>query len=78
MNSEKTDAIKDTAKSHAHYWIDKNLEGYQGGPFADRSGGLITFQAETDEQAKAWVDQDPFVARDLLTEKWVKERVIIG
>ena len=72
MNSDKTNAIKEIAGSHVDYWHHKNLEGYQGGPFADRSGGLITFQADTEQQANAY-DQDPFVVHGLLETKWVKK-----
>lgn len=32
-----------------------------GGPFADRSGGLITFRADNDEQAQQAVATDPFI-----------------
>ena len=78
MNSDKTNAIKETARSHVDYWHHKNLEGYHGGPFADQSGGLITFQADTEQQANAWVNQDPFVIQDLLVTKWVKKWVIVA
>jgi uncharacterized protein YciI len=49
------------------------LTGYLGGPFADRTGGLITFQADDDQQAKRAVDTDPFVQEGLLEVYWLKQ-----
>ena len=46
---------------------------YLGGPFADRSGGLITFQAGSIPEAERLVAHDPFVREDLLERRWVKE-----
>ena len=61
---------------HISYWHGKSLEGYKGGPFSDRSGGLITFEAESIEAATATAMDDPFVKEDLLENKWVKEWVV--
>jgi uncharacterized protein YciI len=47
-----------------------------GGPFGDRRGGLITFAAEGDAEAKRAVADDPFVKEGLLREHWLKEWVI--
>ena len=58
---------------HISYWHGKALDGYQGGPFSDRSGGLITFEAENIEAATALAMDDPFVKEDLLETTWVKE-----
>jgi hypothetical protein len=44
-----------------------------GGPFADRTGGLITFQADDDQQAQHAVDTDPFVQEGLLKAHWLKQ-----
>lgn len=33
---------------------------YLGGPFADRSGGLITFEASSPERAERMTAHDPF------------------
>jgi hypothetical protein len=35
-----------------------------GGPFADRSGGLITFDADSLEQAAGIIAADPFVQEE--------------
>jgi uncharacterized protein YciI len=44
--------------------------------FADRSGGLITFQAESGAAAEALVANDPFLRERLLEHHWVKEALI--
>jgi uncharacterized protein YciI len=65
--------IREAVPEHVAHWKDAGLEGYQGGPFADRSGGLITFRAAGLEQATAIVERDPFVRRGLLQDRWTKE-----
>ena len=64
--------IQATVPAHAAYWKELNLKGYLGGPFADRSGGLITFRAENLEEAKRLIENDPFVQESLLEEKSTK------
>ena len=51
------------------------MHGYVGGPFADRSGGLITFESESTEEAERLVANDPFIREGLLDRYWVKEWV---
>jgi hypothetical protein len=46
------DRVRTMAPQHAEYWRDLGLSGYVGGPFADRSGGLITFEAGSLEAAE--------------------------
>jgi uncharacterized protein len=67
------DRVRAAAPKHAAYWRRLQLGGYRGGPFADRSGGLITFEAESDAAAQALVANDPFLREDLLERHWVKE-----
>jgi uncharacterized protein YciI len=67
------DRVRDVAPRHAAYWRDLGLPAYLGGPFADRSGGLITFEAESTADAEALVASDPFVREGLLDHRWVKE-----
>ena len=55
------------------YWKDANLKGYLGGPFADRTGGLISFVASSLKEATAIILQDPFALEDLIDQKWIKE-----
>jgi uncharacterized protein YciI len=70
---EAPDRVRATAPEHAAYWRELQLGGYLGGPFADRSGGLITFEAESGAAAEALVANDPFLREDLLERHWVKE-----
>jgi uncharacterized protein YciI len=70
---EAPDRVRATAPEHAAYWRELQLRGYLGGPFADRSGGLITFEAESGAAAEALVANDPFLREDLLERHWVKE-----
>lgn len=65
--------IREAVPEHVAYWQGARLDGYRGGPFADRSGGLITFRAADLEQASAIVERDPFVSRGLLQQRWTKE-----
>ena len=58
---------------HAAYWRDLGLRDYLGGPFADRSGGLIAFQADSGVEAERLVANDPFPAEGLLERHWMKE-----
>jgi uncharacterized protein YciI len=70
------DRVRTVAPSHATYWRELGLGHYLGGPFADRSGGLITFQAGSLPEAEQLVFDDPFVQEDLLEQRWVKEWAI--
>lgn len=47
-----------------------------GGPFADRSGGLISFAASSIEDATEIILRDPFMLEDLIAEKWIKEWIV--
>lgn len=67
------DAIRWVVPAHVEYWRDCRLPEYVGGPFGDRSGGLITFAAPSLEAARQTVQHDPFVEADLVQDSWVKE-----
>jgi uncharacterized protein YciI len=71
------DRVRTTAPQHAKYWRDLALPGYLGGPFADRSGGLITFEAGSLEAAERIIAADPFVREELLESSvvtgWIPE-----
>jgi len=67
------DRVRAAAPKYASYWRELRLRGYLGGPFADRSGGLITFEAESGAAAEALVANDPFLREHLLERHWVKE-----
>jgi uncharacterized protein YciI len=66
------DRVRTMAPQHAEYWRDLGLPGYVGGPFADRSGGLITFEAGSLEAAERIIAADPFVREELLESSAVK------
>ncbi len=68
--------IKAAVPLHIEYWHKLKLSNYLGGPFGDRSGGMITFEAESIEEATKITDNDPFVIQDLLENKWIKEWVV--
>lgn len=72
MNNEPG-RVRDVAPRHAAYWQDLALSGYLGGPFADRSGGLITFEARSAGQAEEFVNGDPFLRQGLLGSWWLEE-----
>lgn len=61
------------APRHAAYWRGRLLRGYRGGPFADRSGGLIMFEVESAEEATRLVASDPFVTERLIAMSWLKQ-----
>jgi uncharacterized protein YciI len=67
------DRVRGIAPEHAAYWHALELRDYLGGPFADRSGGLITFEIPSAEDAERLVAGDPFVQEDLLERRWVQE-----
>ena len=67
------DAIRAAAPAHAAYWRDLGLREYVGGPFADRSGGLIMFAAGSAEEAGRLIAADPFYVEGLLEESILKE-----
>ena len=67
------DRVRTVAPEHAAYWRNLGLPGYVGGPFADRSGGLITFDAGSLEQAAGIIAADPFVQEELLESSVVRQ-----
>jgi uncharacterized protein YciI len=67
------DRIRAAVAGHVAHWQQQNLPAYLGGPFEDRTGGLITFQAEDLEQARHAVDTDPFMQEGLLETYWLKQ-----
>ena len=67
------DRIRAAVAGHVAHWQQQNLPAYLGGPFEDRTGGLITFQAEDLEHARHAVDTDPFMQEGLLETYWLKQ-----
>jgi hypothetical protein len=54
-------------------WHELALPGYFGGPFSDRSGGLITFEADTWARAEQLVTDDPFLREGTVSNWWLKQ-----
>jgi uncharacterized protein YciI len=65
--------IHTVAARHAAYWRKLGAHGYAEGPFADRSGGCITFEADSVEQARRLVAGDPFMVEGLIETSYVEE-----
>lgn len=70
---DEPERVREVAPQHASYWRGLGLRDYLGGPFADRSGGLITFEAGSGDEALELVANDPFVRAGLLKSRWLKE-----
>ena len=71
--ANEPDRVRAVAPRHAAYWRAAALDDYVGGPFSDRSGGLITFDAESLEQAEHLASQDPFRRENVIDSHWLKE-----
>jgi uncharacterized protein YciI len=76
FNRNKPEKIRQVVPAHVEYWQTANVQGYMGGPFADRTGGLISFVASNAEEAAEIIQQDPFILEDLIDQKWIKEWVL--
>jgi uncharacterized protein len=70
---DNPDRVAAVAPEHAAYWRGLELREYLGGPFADRSGGLISFETDSHDDAAQLVADDPFVREGLVERSWVKE-----
>ena len=70
------DRVRAIAPEHAAYWRRIGLDGYLGGSFVDRSGGLITFEGGSLEQTELIVAMDPFLQNNLVQDHWVKEWMV--
>jgi uncharacterized protein YciI len=73
LMQDDPDRVGATVPRHVAHWHELQLPDYLDGPFADRTGGLITFQADDDQQAQRAVDADPFVREGLLMAHWLKQ-----
>jgi uncharacterized protein len=71
--ADAPDRVRAAVPRHVAYWRGLALDGYLGGPFVDRSGGLITFEAASPEAADALVAGDPFMRDGLLAQQWTKQ-----
>ena len=73
LMTDDPDRVREVAPQHSTYWGRQKLAGYLGGPFADRSGGLITFEADTPALAEKLVSGDPFLGQGCISSWWLKE-----
>lgn len=76
FNRNEPEKIRQVVPAHVEFWKEANLKEYMGGPFSDRTGGLISFSASSIEEATKIILQDPFVLENLIAEKWIKEWII--
>ena len=72
LMKDDPDRVRAAVPEHVSHWHGLGLGGYLGGPFEDRSGGLITFEAADEDSAQSAVDSDPFVLNGLLETYWLK------
>ena len=75
LMQDEPERIAEIAPKHVNYWHNLSLPEYAGGPFADQSGGLITFAAGDHEAAADFARDDPFMRENLLAQCWLKEWV---
>jgi uncharacterized protein YciI len=78
MMTDDAEAVASTVGAHVAYWKDAKPDGYLGGPFADRSGGVITFLAADRDIAAGLVGLDPFVREGVVRDWWVREWLASG
>jgi uncharacterized protein YciI len=69
---DEAERVGGLVPDHVRYWAEHAPPGYLGGPFADRSGGLIIFDAGSTDEAERLVAGDPFVTEDVLSSSWLK------
>jgi uncharacterized protein YciI len=60
------------ARSHGRYWHSLHLLQFRGGPFSDRSGGLITFAARDEAEAARAIAGDPFIREGVIGQHWLR------
>jgi len=65
--------IRETVPEHVSYWHGLGLRGYLGGPYTDRTGGLILFDIDAVEEAERLVAGDPLVRAEVLDSWQVKQ-----
>jgi len=73
LMKNESEKIPMLVPKHVKYWEENKSVDSSGGPFGDRSGGLILFEAEEMNAAKTLAMNDPFVLEQVIERKWVKE-----
>ncbi len=57
FNRNEPEAIRQVVPAHVQYWKTANVKGYMGGPFGDRTGGLISLVAPSLQDATRVLSQ---------------------
>ena len=66
--------IREVVPYHVDYWNHNRPERYVGGPFADRTGGLISFEASSQSRKRAALSTMTLsVSMDCSKTSWIKE-----
>ena len=73
LGAQPPDRVAAVGPEHAAYWRGLELREYLGGPFADRSRGLISFETDSQDDVAELVADDLFVREGLVERSWVKE-----
>jgi uncharacterized protein YciI len=73
LNRNEPEKIKQVVPAHVRYWKKANRTGFMGGQFGDRTGGLISFVAQSLQEAMDIILQEPFILEDSIEQKWIKE-----
>jgi uncharacterized protein YciI len=68
--------LPELAPEHVEYWRALELESSMGGPFGDRQGGMIIFEAPDLENASVMAQNDPFMVKGIVARHWIKEWVV--
>jgi uncharacterized protein YciI len=76
FNRNGPEKIREVIPAHVQYWKAAGLKSYSGGPFADHSGGLISFAASNLEEAIEIMLRDPFIQEDLIEQRWIREWLV--
>ena len=70
------DRVLAVAPAQAAYRNGMGLGDFLGGPFGDRSGGLITFEVASVAEAERLVTRDSFVQEHLLKHRSLEQWLI--
>jgi uncharacterized protein YciI len=73
LMKDEPERVRGAVPRHVSHWTELQLAGYLGGPFADRTGGLITFETDESGQAERALETDPFLEEGLFDAYWLKE-----
>ena len=73
MMKDEEKRIRDTIAAHVGYWKRQPSANHAGGPFGDRSGGMILFEAMDHDSARQLTQSDPFVTAHVIEKSWIKQ-----